>query len=146
MRELVTQRQTLPDFRGLINEILKNYRSAAARRGYEFTLSYDDFRRLILSNCHYCGSSPTMKYNGTKRKSNVDDFRYNGVDRVDNLLGYAIGNCVACCKDCNRSKGTLTQDEWLAWVKRLYEHQRLGEVPVRDVTTRTESAHGQPDP
>jgi 5-methylcytosine-specific restriction endonuclease McrA len=42
------------------------------------------------------------------------------MDRVDSDRGYSITNVVACCWDCNRAKGSLTTEEFLAWVARVH--------------------------
>jgi len=39
----------------------------------------------------------------------------NGIDRVNNAFGYTWQNCVACCENCNRSKGTRTVADFMKW-------------------------------
>lgn len=124
-RELLANRMLKPDYASFKHEIYKNYKRAAKKRDYEFTLTKPEFIDLIQNDCHYCGGKPSMTWHGTKRTIvNLDGFRYNGVDRVDNTDGYIIGNVVSCCKICNNSKNTLTVDEWLEWVTRVYEFQK----------------------
>jgi hypothetical protein len=53
-------------------------------------------------------------------------FVYNGLDRVDNTLGYLPGNVVACCTQCNGAKLNYTQEEFLFWANQLYSHQNRG--------------------
>jgi hypothetical protein len=113
----------LPNNQGIINEVYKNYKQADKKRDYSFDLSKDEFKSIILSNCFYCGMSPNMTGLSTKRKYTTD-FVYNGVDRVDNTIGYTIENCVPCCKICNNSKSTLTLEGWKTWIKQVYEFQK----------------------
>ena len=81
---------------------------------------------MLNGNCHYCGIEPNSTWFGTKRTIvNTDGFKYNGIDRKDNTIGYTTENCVSCCKICNNSKNTLAEDEWLIWVKRIYEFQKF---------------------
>ena len=51
-----------------------------------------------------------------------EQFRYNGVDRIDNSRGYEEGNVVPCCRQCNWSKRDLTTEQFLAWVLRVNKH------------------------
>lgn len=103
------------------NSIYKNYRGAARRRSYDFTLTQDEFFSLITQNCNYCGSKPSLKTYLPRHQ----DFRYNGVDRIDNAIGYTKENCVACCDICNSSKSTLSMNEWLNWLKQISKFQGL---------------------
>ncbi len=48
--------------------------------------------------------------------------QYNGLDRVDNALGYTPTNVVACCGLCNWIKRDLSQAQFLAAVARIYHH------------------------
>ncbi len=76
-------------------------------------LSEEEFLALSQSNCHYCGKPPLQKV-WRKRPT---AFIYNGIDRMDNALGYSPENCVTCCGDCNKLKGDhLTHDETMAAV------------------------------
>lgn len=103
-------------------KIFDNYKRAAKRRKYEFNISFDFFSKLITSNCYYCGSSPNMscKYGRGKLATDYSKFKYNGIDRLNNDIGYIQNNCVPCCKICNNSKATLSLKEWKAWIKKIY--------------------------
>ena len=50
------------------------------------------------------------------------DFTYNGIDRVDNALGYTTGNVVPCCKQCNHAKSDMPYADFMAWIARLTEY------------------------
>ena len=39
-------------------------------------------------------------------------YLYNGIDRIDNKLGYIKGNMTPCCKICNHAKHDLTFEGW----------------------------------
>lgn len=125
-KELLAARMNKPNFEAFKNEIYKNYVRAAKKRNYNFELTKNEFITLIGGDCYYCDTKPNMTWYGTKRTIvNTDGFKYNGVDRKDNTVGYTIDNCVSCCKICNNSKNTLTEKDWLTWVKRIYEYQKL---------------------
>ena len=110
------------DFSSIKNLIFKNYKGAAKRRGYVFELTHEQFLVIISSKCVYCGQDPhmTYRYGGPTSEVDYTQFKYNGVDRVDNLEGYTIKNSVSCCKICNNSKNILSTEEWLNWIKRVY--------------------------
>jgi len=120
MRELQANRLRKPGFSALDNEIFRNYKAAAKRRGYDFKLSKSDFVRMLHANCFYCGVEPLTAWIGTKRKViDTSSFKYNGVDRRSNDIGYTPENCVPCCKICNQSKHTLSEDVWFSWIKKI---------------------------
>lgn len=101
-------------------EIFRNYKRSAKTRGYDFNLSSDQLFDLIGKDCYYCGAPPQL----VKWARYIDrEFKCNGVDRVDNNLGYTNTNCVPCCTICNLSKMDLTIDEWKDWLKRVYKKQ-----------------------
>lgn len=120
MREIQAKRLYKGGFIALDNEIFHNYRQAAARRKYEFSLTREKFVKLIHAPCHYCGLEPHMEWYGVKRKIiDTSSFRYSGVDRKNNNEGYTTTNCVPCCKICNNSKSILSEGEWFDWLKRV---------------------------
>lgn len=90
-----------------------NYRRSASLRGLPFTLDFENFCWLIKQNCTYCGIPPRQR-----RKIKRTEI-CNGVDRLSPKEGYVTGNVVPCCKECNRAKGALTVDEFVAWIERL---------------------------
>jgi hypothetical protein len=50
-------------------------------------------------------------------------YEYNGIDRLNNNLGYCISNSVPCCRWCNYSKNNRTESEFLLWVNNVYNHK-----------------------
>lgn len=125
-RELTAKRRQLPKLHGLMNEVMHSYICAAKKRNYEFLLTKEEFYILIQSNCYYCGAKPNMTHKGRPRTiMDTSGFRYNGVDRKDNTLGYTKSNCVACCKICNNSKASLTTKEWFDWLCQICNFNQL---------------------
>lgn len=94
-----------------------SYRSGANVRNLSFDLSYKEFIELTAQNCHYCGSEPNNKMSTKNRK---DDFVYNGIDRLNNTLGYSKENCVPCCKLCNRIKGIRSTEDFKNHAMRVF--------------------------
>ena len=95
------------------------YKRGAIKRNLTWTLSDEQFYIITKLNCHYCNSLPS---NVVKSAYNKGDFVYSGIDRLDNTKGYEPDNCVPCCKTCNRAKDTMTEQEFLDWVRRVFNH------------------------
>ena len=114
------RRGAAPD-RAARNWVLGSYRTGAKNRGLAWELTEEEFDRLTSQDCYYCGSPPG-RVKKSDRKYVSGDFIYTGIDRIDNSLGYTLGNVVPCCTICNRAKHALSYDEFMAWVARLTAH------------------------
>ena len=78
---------------------LATYRKDARIRNLKFSLSREEFKNIIFKNCHYCNDIPsTLAINKSKNPTSI---LYNGIDRINNEIGYELTNCVPCCTDCN---------------------------------------------
>lgn len=96
----------LKDGQAFTNRLFYSYKSNAVKRGILFNLSIQEFGILINGDCFYCGKHPDMMF---RRKYNQNGkYKYNGIDRVDNSVGYVPNNCVSCCKKCNAAKKSVT--------------------------------------
>lgn len=103
--------------------VLREYVSSAKRRNLEFGLSKEQFLFLTSQNCFYCNSIPsTIKDRNGKDEYKGKLFIYNGIDRIDNALGYTIENSVSCCRMCNWMKGSLDQVAFLQQVQKISSH------------------------
>lgn len=104
------------------NVFLRN----ARKRDLENTLSYEDWFSLTQQPCNYCGAykSNCNRMPRVVFKRNAC-FYYNGIDRVDNELGYTLENSVACCKNCNFAKHSIGAETFLRLVKNIYEYRGL---------------------
>lgn len=98
----------------------RSYRQNAKDRGYDWELTQEDVSGIIFSVCQYCGSAPSV----TKRNSigNTIPSMVNGIDRVDNNIGYKIGNVVPCCWTCNKAKGSSSHEEFRNWINQIIKH------------------------
>jgi len=102
------------------NKLFRAYIKHAKERKYPFFLTKEQFLILTSGNCYYCGIIPQQISNAME---SYGAYIYNGVDRVDNFLGYSSDNCVSCCGVCNRAKDVMGIDVFLAWVKRIYKNR-----------------------
>jgi len=102
-----------------------SYKNDANRRDLSFELDKEFMFNLCKQNCFYCRRPPekikSSKYQ-TKSGYKQHDFIYNGVDRVNNELGYFKNNVVTCCYRCNRAKDAMSSDEFKTWIKEAYEN------------------------
>ena len=95
----------------------KRFLADAKKRNHIVMITIDEFIRISQSNCEYCGEPPTLKMINRSCK-----YKRNGIDRVDNFVGYELTNCVPCCWICNFAKRTLTIDEFKNWINKLIKH------------------------
>ena len=85
-----------------------SYRSRAEKKDLEFAITNDDYKSIILQDCYLCGKKST-------------DSNTNGIDRVDNTVGYTAENCKACCKECNHMKNQFALDKLLEKIEKIHE-------------------------
>jgi len=99
--------------------LLRQYKVNAKKRNLLFLLSDSKFRELTSAKCTYCGVSPKqiMYSNDANGK-----YLYNGIDRINNSIGYIDNNCVSACKICNKAKTNLTLEEWNVWLNRIINY------------------------
>lgn len=98
-----------------INNLLSIYKSNAKKRNICFELDYKEFKKLITGKCFYCGDS----MENTLRKRGYIDFKYTGIDRVNNNKGYANGNVISCCSWCNQAKNKHPVEYFISKCKKI---------------------------
>ena len=86
------------------NKVLFYYKRNAKRRNIQFELTEQEFNDIRNKNCTYCG--------------NIGP---NGIDRVDNNLGYLLTNCVPCCTVCNKAKDVMSVEQFKNWITKVYK-------------------------
>lgn len=81
----------------------------ARLRKLDWELSFTDWLVLSKSICYLCGARPKNRFTRQDHKSYAGGlFIYQGIDRVDNKLGYVNGNVMPCCWLCNAIKRDLS--------------------------------------
>lgn len=91
-----------------------DYKFRSKKKGLEFNLSLEGFSVLVCSKCHYCDQLTKV---------------INGVDRVNNDIGYVLENCVTCCKICNTMKMDLSYENFLKHVLKI--SNRFNSLPTK---------------
>ena len=88
---------------------IREYKKGAQKKGIEYNLAEEQFRKTTQKDCYYCGAKPDNIRNSTGLNRS---YKYNGIDRIDNNKGYTMDNIVPCCKTCDAAKGILTTQEF----------------------------------
>lgn len=98
----------------------------AKKSGRSFNISFEWFVKAVHLPCHYCNRTDINSVTVASKIPGevlLADFRYNGLDRVDNSIGYEEDNCVPCCVVCNRAKNSMPYDEFMQYIHQLVNHQ-----------------------
>lgn len=81
------------------------YYRSAMDKNLDFTISKEEFEKIIVEPCDYCGI--------------IQEKGFNGIDRKDQTIGYISENCVSCCTICNFMKGSLSNDTFMKRVEHI---------------------------
>jgi hypothetical protein len=110
---------------------------ASARKIYknrysDGDISFEMFLTLSSLNCYYCNSEPNGKYNESfydaRRSKDAKEngfFIYNGLDRINQFKPHTIDNVVVCCKTCNMCKRTMSHDQFINFIEKIYLNIKL---------------------
>lgn len=101
--------------------VFMDYKRHAKSRGLFFDLNFEQLVKIASQPCFYCAAPPA---NISAPKNAYGSFIYNGIDRVDNDLGYSVENCVPCCRPCNSAKNSITKEMVWKLFHRLFPLQR----------------------
>ncbi len=97
-----TSSDILDVLNGCMSGTHQTYSYSASKKEYEFNLTPNDFDQITRDNCYLCGITTESPFNR------------NGVDRIDNSIGYEINNCLACCAGCNYMKSSYTLEDFVS--------------------------------
>ena len=98
------------------------YKYNAKARKVSFELTRDQFGILTKGLCFHCGAEPSMPH---KRLISNGAYLCNGVDRLDNKIGYTTENSVSCCTRCNMMKKAMSAEEFFQACQAVSDHQKL---------------------
>lgn len=104
------------------NKLFRTYKNRSKKINKSFNLSENDVKILTSNNCFYCDSKPNQRIYLNVISKHKFFYIYNGIDRLDNSLGYEVDNCVSCCDTCNTMKMALGEQEFYTHIKRIHDH------------------------
>ncbi len=128
-KEMTSERTKLPEGESSFNALYGSYQRNAEKRGWNFNLSKAFFRQLVVQPCYYCGGRPSNISKCNKSTNGV--FVYNGLDRVQNEIGYVPDNVVPCCRRCNYVKATLSVSELVTHCKKIVNCNEQRKLKIR---------------
>lgn len=99
------------------NNLYLIYKINAKKKGFIFSLKFEEFIRMTQDRCYYCNQEPSRYFKSATGRKGI---LYNGLDRIDNTKGYYLNNVVPCCKYCNFAKADLSQKEFFQWLEKCY--------------------------
>jgi hypothetical protein len=102
-----------------LSRLTYNYIKSASTRNIDYELSSENTTELMKNVCFYCKD---INENGEKY--------FNGIDRIDNDVGYTIDNCVTCCKMCNVCKKNLALETFIGKVHHIISY--IGLIDKKD--------------
>lgn len=111
--------QILPDNLALWRKTIIHYKTNAKKRYVTWELVEPVAISLLKGDCHYCNAIPSNPISSSRGDRTI---LVSGIDRVDNKLGYVVGNVVSCCKNCNLAKRDRYVEEFIAWAHRISAH------------------------
>jgi 5-methylcytosine-specific restriction endonuclease McrA len=100
---------------------IRTYQYQANKRGRDWNLTDEQFFSIVSQDCHYCGEGPSEV---SHRAAIGFNFLANGIDRVDNSLGYTPENVVPCCPNCNWTKRKMTVSDFLSHCRKVVEFNK----------------------
>jgi hypothetical protein len=98
----------------------------AKSRNLFVEITKTDFINIAKQNCFYCGEEPKKTSHANLPEWSTPA-KLNGIDRIDNSLGYTIKNSVACCYICNRGKMDMSLQDFKDWIKKLSKRDWLND-------------------
>ena len=90
-------------------------------RNIYWDLTFEQWSDMIQQSCHVCGSSPTLR-EGKVHMMVGTRVPINGLDRIDNGIGYTLNNVRPCCSTCNYMKHRLNEKEFLNHIEKIWRY------------------------
>lgn len=111
----------LKGYKANLISLYHKYKHRAKIKNQSFKLTKAEFESFIQAKCYCCGIAPANVL--TFKRNNSTKLYYNGIDRIDNSMGYEMGNCRSACGRCNQMKSDLDQKAFLKHVKKIVRYQ-----------------------
>ena len=88
------------------------YMNSAEKRGLVFKIGKTVFSILTNASCYICGKKTTNDHQ-------------NGLDRIDNSIGYLENNVHSCCGNCNYMKSNYTYKKFIDKCVSIYNKIKI---------------------
>lgn len=98
---------------------------SAKKRNLAQELTHEMFRHITQQDCYMCGSSPGRSVLGDGA---FGAYVCNGIDRLDNAVGYSVKNCRACCWLCNRLKFKSDVEAVIDHARKIVSYQSCADL------------------
>jgi hypothetical protein len=95
------------------------YKYSAKDRKKDFELTEDEFYEITNDNCYICGKQNSYMVN---ENDEIEFVHCNGVDRVNNEIGYIVNNCKTCCWTCNIMKNEYDYIQFINKLQQIYNN------------------------
>jgi hypothetical protein len=89
-----------------IDAHFKIYARSARLKKLQFTFSEEEFKDMVVQSCYYCDT--------------LDEKGFNGIDRMNQSVGYIQSNSVSCCAMCNWMKGSLDSATFIKRIRHIH--------------------------
>jgi hypothetical protein len=102
------------------SSLYSEYRRRALKKQLDFLLTQNDYERIIKEDCYLCG------------KKNEENHT-NGIDRINNKMGYLQDNVKSCCCECNYMKKDYELDhifDKFGLIYKKHENKFIEDDPI----------------
>ena len=115
--------KTLDPRKSYLNKIFISQRCDANpnHRNIYWDLTFEQWSELVQKNCYICGSAPVLR-EGKLHETIGQKVPLNGLDRIDNDVGYTYTNVKTCCSTCNYMKHKLSNDMFMKHIEKIWRH------------------------
>lgn len=124
-QKILKEEKSLNDTLYTFKDVYREYIKKSKARDLDFHLTLEQATELFKSNCFYCDNLPS----NNRRRASGNTINYQGIDRIDNSIGYLVDNVVPCCKYCNSFKMDRSYDDFIKHVKKIYFNKVQRSVP-----------------
>ena len=101
------------------------YKRRADNKSLLFEITNDEYVELISDNCYLCGRDGSNEFT-------------NGIDRIDNNLGYIMTNVKSCCGSCNYIKKDMELNELFEKMIMIYDKHIVANIQKEKNQSKTQ--------
>ena len=101
------------------------YKRRADNKSLLFEITNDEYVELIADNCYLCGRDGSNEFT-------------NGIDRIDNNLGYIMTNVKSCCGSCNYIKKDMELNELFEKMIMIYDKHIVANIQKEKNQSKTQ--------